>query len=149
MTWPPPSSEEARRRNSPGVRFLLRVPGRGRLGRLLGTVLTVHRCARAGYRTYFLRYSTLLVIVLILTHPLYRHRILLWRSGLPDVRAPEQRKTLRQRAHEVLNLATARLVHCLVTGPETMVPVMAGLWGVPRHRMRLLYNDVDSERFTP
>ncbi|MGP3966391.1 glycosyltransferase family 4 protein [Streptomyces sp. 6N223] len=133
----------------PGVRLLLRVPGRGRLGRVLGTALTIHRCARAGYRTYFLRYSTLFVIALILTRPLYRHRILLWRSGLPDVREPEQRKTLGDRARDAVNRATARLVHCLVTGPETMVPRMAGLWGVPRHRMRLLYNDVDARRFTP
>ncbi|MXM63470.1 glycosyltransferase [Streptomyces sp. HUCO-GS316] len=132
-----------------GVRLLLRVPGRGRLGRVLGTALTVHRCARAGYRTYFLRYSTLFVIVLVLTRPLYRHRVLLWRSGLPDVRAPEQPRTLRLVAREFVNRVTARLVHCLVTGPETMVPIMAGLWGVPRHRMRLLYNDVDAERFAP
>ncbi|MGR8010916.1 glycosyltransferase family 4 protein [Streptomyces hypolithicus] len=132
-----------------GVRLLMRVPGRNRIGRMLGTALTVHRLSRAGYRTYFLRYSTLFVIVLILTYPLYRHRILLWRSGLPDVRSPEQPRTLRLRAHEVLNLLTARLVHCLVTGPETMVPLMAGLWGVPSRRMRLLYNDVDAERFAP
>ncbi|KUO20257.1 glycosyltransferase family 4 protein [Streptomyces dysideae] len=132
-----------------GVRLLVRVPGRSRVGRVLGTALTIHRCARAGYRTYFLRYSTLFVIVLILTRPLYRHRVLLWRSGLPDVRAPEQRRTLWLKAHEFVNRVTARLVHCLVTGPETMVPIMAGLWGVPRHRMRLLYNDVDAERFAP
>ncbi len=132
-----------------GVRLLMRVPGRSRIGRMLGTVLTVHRLSRAGYRTYFLRYSTLFVVVLILTYPVYRHRILLWRSGLPDVRGPEQPRTLRLRAHEYVNMITARLVHCLVTGPETMVPLMAGLWGVPRHRMRLLYNDVDAERFAP
>ncbi|WP_171114537.1 MULTISPECIES: glycosyltransferase family 4 protein [Streptomyces] len=132
-----------------GVSLLVRVPGRRRIGRVLGTALTVHRLYRAGYRTYFLRYSTLFLSVLILTYPLYRHRILLWRSGLPGVRAPEQPRTLRLRAHELVNLITARLVHCLVTGPETMVPLMAGLWGVPRQRMRLLYNDVDAGRFAP
>ncbi|MEV4330795.1 glycosyltransferase family 4 protein [Streptomyces sp. NPDC049597] len=132
-----------------GVRLLLRVPGRSLIGRVLGTALTVHRLSRAGYRTYFLRYSTLFLIVLILTRPLYHHRILLWRSGLPGVRAPEQRRTVRLRAHELINKITARLVHCLVTGPETMVPLMADMWGVPRHRMRLLYNDVDAGRFAP
>ncbi|MER6614219.1 glycosyltransferase family 4 protein [Streptomyces xantholiticus] len=132
-----------------GVRLLLRVPGRSTIARLLGTALTIHRLSRAGYRTYFLRYSTLFVIVLILTRPLYRHRILLWRSGLPGVRAPEQARTVRLRAHESVNKITARLVHCMVTGPETMVPLVADLWGVPRHRMRLLYNDVDAGRFAP
>ncbi|CAL9677865.1 D-inositol-3-phosphate glycosyltransferase (plasmid) [Streptomyces sp. enrichment culture] len=132
-----------------GVRLLLRVPGGSRIGRMLGTALTVHRLSRAGYRTYFLRYSTLFLIVLILTRPLYRHRILLWRSGLPGVRPPEEPRTLRMRAQEFVNLVTARLVHCLVTGPETMVPLMSGLWGVPKQRMRLLYNDVDAGRFAP
>ena len=132
-----------------GVRLLMRVPGRNRIGRMLGTVLTVHRLSRAGYRTYFLRYSTLFVIVLILTYPVYRHRILLWRSGLANLREPGQRTTVRERVQRAVNQLTARSVHCLVTGPETMVPLMAGLWGVPRHRMRLLYNDVDAERFVP
>ncbi|KDN75071.1 hypothetical protein DF19_26300 [Streptomyces olindensis] len=132
-----------------GVRLLTRVPGRSRVGRMIGTALTVHRLSRAGYRTYFLRYSTLFVIVLLLTYPLYRNRILLWRSGLAELREPGQRTSLRQRGQHAVNLVTARLVHCLVTGPETMVPRMAGLWGVPRHRMRLLYNDIDTERFSP
>ncbi|WP_229833671.1 glycosyltransferase family 4 protein [Streptomyces xantholiticus] len=132
-----------------GVHLLLRVPGRSTIGRMLGTALTIHRLSRAGYRTYFLRYSTLFVIVLILTRPLYRHRILLWRSGLPGVRAPEQPRTVRLGVRESVNRITARLVHCMVTGPETMVPLVADLWGVPRHRMRLLYNDVDAGRFAP
>ncbi|MGW7468397.1 glycosyltransferase family 4 protein [Streptomyces xantholiticus] len=132
-----------------GVRLLLRVRGRGRLGRFLGTVRTVHRCARAGYRTYFLRYSTLFVTVLILTRPVYRHRILLWRSGTANVPVPGERTLWHQRLRRLLNRVTARSVDCLVTGPESMVPVMAGQCGVPRDRMRLLYNDIDAERFAP
>jgi glycosyltransferase involved in cell wall biosynthesis len=132
-----------------GVRLLLRVPGRSRLGRVLGTVLTVHRCARAGYRTYFLRYSTLFLTVLILTCPVYRHRIFLWRSGTANLRVPGERRSFGHRVRHVVNWLTARSVHCLVTGPETMLPVMAGQWRVPPHKMRLLYNDIDAERFTP
>jgi glycosyltransferase involved in cell wall biosynthesis len=133
----------------PGVRALHRVPGRGRLGRVLGTALTIRRCARAGYDTYFLRYSTLFLVVLILTRPLYRHRTLLWRSGLPDVRPPGSRRTLRQRAQSGLNALTVPFVQRFVTGPETMVPLMAAQWNVPGHKMRLLYNDVDAARFAP
>lgn len=132
-----------------GVRLLLRVPGRGRLARALGTLLTVHRCARAGYRTYFLRYSRLFLYVLILTYPLYRPRILLWSSGLPDVREPEKRKPLRHRLQPAIDRLVARVVDGLVTGPESMLGVMAERWGVPPRRMRLLYNDVDAERFAP
>ena len=143
----------------PGVRLLLSVPeqgqfgkgqfGKGRIGRTLGTLRAIRRCARAGYRTYFLRYSKLFLILLIITRPVYRHRIMLWRSGLPDVLEPGRRKTIRQRLDDAINRATARGVHQLVTGPETMVDYMSRRWGVPRHRMRLLYNDVDPDRFAP
>ncbi|MGW5667234.1 glycosyltransferase family 4 protein [Micromonospora sp. NPDC003776] len=132
-----------------GVRLLIRVPGRGRLGRIAGTARTVHRCARAGYRTYFLRYSRLFVAVLILTYPIYRHRILMWRSGTADLLEPGRRRPLGARFENAVNWLTARLVHNFVTGPETMVTVMASRWNVPRQKMRLLYNDVDAERFVP
>ncbi len=133
----------------PGVRLLVRVPGRRRVARLLGSALTIRRCARAGYGTYFLRYSRLFLLALILTYPLYRHRILLWRSGLPDVYAPEAGRTLRHRLDAALSAAVVPFVHALVTGPESMVPVMARRWRVPPHRMLLLYNDVDNRRFAP
>ncbi|GAA3295648.1 hypothetical protein GCM10020218_077120 [Dactylosporangium vinaceum] len=133
----------------PGVRVVHRVAGRGRLARMLGTALTIRRCARAGYDTYFLRYSPLFLIVLILTRPLYRHRTLLWRSGLPDVRPPGARLRLRDRVGMAVNALTVPFVHGFVTGPETMLPLMAARWNVPGHKMRLLYNDIDTTRFTP
>ncbi|MFI5914802.1 glycosyltransferase family 4 protein [Dactylosporangium sp. NPDC051541] len=136
----------------PGVRTVHRVGGWGRfgrLGRLLGTALTIRRCARDGYDTYFLRYSPLFLIALILTRPLYRHRTLLWRSGLPDVRPPGTRLRLRDRAGAAVNALTVPFVQGFVTGPEAMLPLMAVRWKVPGHKMRLLYNDVDAGRFAP
>ncbi|SFK24000.1 Glycosyltransferase involved in cell wall bisynthesis [Streptosporangium canum] len=133
----------------PGVRMVVSAVGRTRLTRLLNCVRAIRACHRAGYRTYFLRYSRLLLIVLVLTYPLFRPRIFLWRSGTADLIEPGHSKTVRQRLDDGLNYVLARCVHAFVTGPETMVPIMRGRWRLPPGRMRLLYNDIDSDRFTP
>lgn len=133
----------------PGVRMVVSVLGRTRPARLLNCVRAIRTCHRAGYRTYFLRYSRLLLIVLVLSYPIFRPRIFLWRSGTADLIEPGHRKTVRRRLDDGLNYVLARCVHAFVTGPETMVPVMRGRWRVPTGRMRLLYNDIDSDRFTP
>ncbi|ETK33483.1 glycosyltransferase family 4 protein [Microbispora sp. ATCC PTA-5024] len=132
-----------------GVRLLLRVGGAGRLGRVLGTVRAVRRCSAAGYDTYFLRYSRLFLSVLILTRPLYGHRVLLWRSGMSEVVQPERRRSPGHRLDSALNWALLRFVDRFVTGPESMVTYMSRQWGVPPRKMALLYNDVDADRFAP
>ena len=132
-----------------GVRLVLEVPGRTRAGRFLGNLRTVRRCSAAGYRTYFLRYSRLFLIGLIITYPLFRHRVLLWRSGMGDLVPPGQRRSVASRLDEVGNRLLTRFVHRLVTGPESMVAYMSRRWGVPRERICLLYNDIDTDRFVP
>ncbi|WP_433240119.1 glycosyltransferase family 4 protein [Streptosporangium sp. CA-135522] len=133
----------------PGVRTVVSVVGRTRGARLLNCVRAIRACHRSGYRTYFLRYSRMLLLVLVLTYPLFRPRIFLWRSGTADLIEPGHRKTVRQRLDNALNYVLARCVHAFVTGPETMVPRMRRRWRVPPGRMRLLYNDIDSDRFVP
>lgn len=132
-----------------GVRLLLEVPGRTRSGRLVGALRTVRTCSAAGYDTYFLRYSRLFLTVLIVTYPLFRHRVLLWRSGLSDVLEPERRGSLRLRLDDAVNRVLLRCAHRLVTGPESMVDYMARRWNLPRDKIHLLYNDVDADRFRP
>ncbi|GHH64196.1 hypothetical protein GCM10017673_06430 [Streptosporangium violaceochromogenes] len=133
----------------PGVRMVVSAVARHRLGRVLRAVRAVFRCSRAGYHTYFLRYSRLFLVVLIVTRPLLRHRILLWRSGTADLLEHGTRPRLRQRVDNGINYLLSRRVHAFVTGPETMVPVMRDRWRVPRRKMRLLYNDIDGDRFAP
>ncbi|MCA2229193.1 glycosyltransferase family 4 protein [Nonomuraea aurantiaca] len=133
----------------PGVRKVISTVGRSRVARLVRAFSAVRWCARTGYRTYFLRYSRFLLIVLILTYPLFRHRILLWRSGTADMVDGNRRRTLRHRWNDLFNTLLARCAHGFVTGPESMVPVMRARWRIPAHRMRLLYNDIDSDRFAP
>jgi glycosyltransferase involved in cell wall biosynthesis len=130
------------------VRMLIRVPGRRRIGRVLGTLYAIFRCSRAGYRTYFLRYSRLFLTMLVITYPLLRHRILLWRSNL-DVMEHERRNSPRHRMAAVLDRVLTRFVHRHVTGPEKMVALMSRQWRIPASRIGLLYNDVDPGRFAP
>ncbi|WP_188192431.1 glycosyltransferase family 4 protein [Nonomuraea sp. SYSU D8015] len=132
-----------------GVRDVVKVTGRTRAGRLLSTVNVIRRCSAAGYDTYFLRYSQLFLAALVVTRPFFRHRILLWRSGISDVVQPELRRSLRHRLQNAINRAQLRFVHRFVTGPESMVTYMSRRWRVPLGKMCLLYNDVDTKRFTP
>jgi glycosyltransferase involved in cell wall biosynthesis len=132
-----------------GVGLLLQVPGRTRTGRFVGTLRTIFTCSAAGYGTYFLRYSRLFLVGLIITYPVFRHRVLLWRSGMSDVVEPEQRRSLRSRLDNVVNWVLLRFVHRLVTGPDSMVDYMSHRWSMPRSKICLLYNDVDPDRFTP
>lgn len=133
----------------PGVHMIVSAVGRNRLSRLFGSIRAVRSCARAGYRTYFLRYSRFFLIMLIVTYPFFGHRIFLWRSGTADLIEHGRRRTVRQRLNDGLNQLLSRCVHTFVTGPETMVPVMRARWHVPGKKMRLLYNDIDSNRFVP
>jgi glycosyltransferase involved in cell wall biosynthesis len=132
-----------------GVRLILRVPGRSRVGRFLGNLRIVSQCAAAGYTTYFLRYSRLFLIGLIITYPVFRHRVLLWRSGMGDLMAPGQRRSVGDRLDELGNRLLTRFAHRLVTGPESMVAYMSRRWGVPEEKICLLYNDIDTARFAP
>jgi glycosyltransferase involved in cell wall biosynthesis len=133
----------------PGVRKVISTVAPSRAGRLVRTLSAIRWCARAGYRTYFLRYSRFLLVMLILTYPVFRHRILLWRSGTADLISGNGRRTVRHRLADLLTTLLVRRVHGFVTGPESMVPVMRERWRVPAQRMRLLYNDIDSDRFAP
>jgi Glycosyltransferase len=133
----------------PGVRRVIPIGDRGLARRLLRTLLIIQRCSAAGYRTYFLRYSRTFTAVLLLTYPLFGHRVLLWRSGMSDLVEPGEARPVARRLDEAVNRVLSRLVHRLVTGPETMVGYMSRRWGVPRERVALLYNDIDADRFAP
>jgi glycosyltransferase involved in cell wall biosynthesis len=133
----------------PGVELMLNVAGGGRLARLIGTLRVIRACAARGHRTYFLRYSRFFHVALLLTYPVYRHRILLWVSGTADLAEPGRRRGIRHHLDDAVNWLLLRLVHRLVTGPETMVQVMARRWRLNPRRVSLLYNDIDPRRFTP
>ncbi|MGI5156873.1 glycosyltransferase family 4 protein [Microbispora sp. CA-102843] len=133
----------------PGVHAVCSVAGHRRAARFLGYIRAIHRLSRSGYRTYFLRYSRFLLVALIVTYPLYRPRILLWRSGTADLLEPGATRSLRARLDDTVNYALSRCVHGFVTGPEAMVPVMRARWRIPHRKMRLLYNDIDGDRFAP
>jgi glycosyltransferase involved in cell wall biosynthesis len=125
--------------------------GTGRLRRALALAGELRRASHAGYRTVFLRYSRIAATVALLMRPLSRQRVLYWASGQQQHATGEE--SLGQRIGRAAQDAhfrwLVRRVDSLVTGPETMVDYMALTWRVPRERITLLYNDVDTERFRP
>jgi glycosyltransferase involved in cell wall biosynthesis len=132
------------------VTRIMEINATSRLSRVWRTLQAVNRCAAAGHHTYFLRYSRLFVLVLLVTYPIYRHRILFWVSGTADLPLPGRlRKTIRSHLDEALNRLVLRGVDRLVTGPETMVDVMSRRWNLPRRKISLLYNDIDPDWFVP
>jgi glycosyltransferase involved in cell wall biosynthesis len=134
--------------DSDRVTRIMEINGTNPFSRLRRSLQAVARCAAAGHDTYFLRYSRLFVLVLLVTYPLYRHRILLWMSGTADLPQPHRRrKSVRGRFEDAITWLVLRGVDRLVTGPETMVDVMSRRWNLPRRRISLLYNDIDPEWF--
>jgi glycosyltransferase involved in cell wall biosynthesis len=127
---------------------IMEINATNRLSRVWRTLQAVSRSAAAGHHTYFLRYSRLFVLVLLVTYPIYRHRILYWVSGSADLPSPDRRRrTVRARLDAALNRLLLWGVHRLVTGPETMVDLMSRRWNLPRRKISLLYNDIDPDWF--
>lgn len=137
----------------PGVRHVLAVGSGSRFGRPWRVLRAVLQVRRLGGSTYFLRYSRTFTLVLLITRPLLRHRILYWRSGMADLRDVEATASvvtrIRRRADEMLNRRMLSSVDTVVTGPETMLSWTASRWGLDPSRLALLYNDVDTDRFRP
>lgn len=137
----------------PGARHVLVVGSGSRFGRPWRVLRSVLRVRQLGGSTYFLRYSRTFTLVLLLTRPLLRHRILYWRSGMADLRDAEKDDSavsrIRGGVDEMLNRRMLSLVDTVVTGPETMVGWTAARWGLDPSSIALLYNDVDTDRFRP
>jgi glycosyltransferase involved in cell wall biosynthesis len=60
-----------------------------------------------------------------------------------------ERETLRRRGDHAVSQWILHRADLVVTGPETMVEFMRHRWNLRPDKMRLLYNDVDVDRFTP
>lgn len=113
--------------------------------RMLKAILYAHR---AGYSTWFLRYSRPFLVALALTRPLFRHRVLYWSSGQADlVDSTTLRSRWRGRLDRAFGYCCLHLADRVVTGPESMQAYMRRRWRLAPDRVRLLYNDVDTNRF--
>jgi len=133
----------------PFVRVLA-PPGTSRVRRVLRTLEVILDARRAGYPVWFLRYSRAFLLALALTRPVLGHRVLYWSSGQADlVDQTAGRLRWRDRLDRASRYWWLRLADRVVTGPESMHAYMRRRWRLPAHRVRLLYNDIDTNRFTP
>lgn len=125
----------------------LKAPG----ARHLELFVRLVRLISQGYGATFVRIAAPAAIVAALAHRLAGGRAFLWQSGTThtyDMAQPWSLRKLRWWMTSYLPSRVARhLVHHFVTGPEAMVDYYADTVGVPRAKIRLLYNDVEIDRF--
>jgi len=136
----------------PGVApmIVMRAGNQRSLRRIFEYVRVARHVKGAEFDTYFLRYSRLAASTLVLTRPLFHHRIIYWSSGQADMRDPDgHERQWKRRLDTAWNRWVLRKVDRVVTGPETMVDYMTRRWTLPPRHVSLLYNDVDVQRFSP
>jgi hypothetical protein len=84
---------------------------------------------------------------------LFGGKVFFWQSGTTHAHERKKRWDIAKLKwffrSQVPFLFTLRYVDYLVTGPEPMVDYYRRLFSLPSHRVRLLYNDIDIERFRP
>lgn len=104
-----------------------------------------------GYEASFVRISAVTSIVASVAHHIHGGRSYLWQSGTThehDWAQPPSLKKFRWWIFSfVPNWLARRLTQYFVTGPEAMVDYYANVVGVPRSKIKLLYNDIQIERF--
>lgn len=109
------------------------------------------RLISEGFSATFVRIAAPAAIVAALAHRLAGGKAFLWQSGTThtyDTAQPLSIRKVRWWVGSYLPSKLARqLVHHFVTGPEAMVDYYAETVGVPRKKIRLLYNDVQIDRF--
>jgi len=114
---------------------------------------TLRTLIQHGYETTFVRISAPASITASIAHRLFGGRSYLWQSGTTyeyDRAKPLSRAKIGWYLSSHLPSRLARrLAHRFVTGPESMVDYYVNTLGVPRKKIRLLYNDVDTTRFAP
>ena len=104
-----------------------------------------------GYEASFVRISAVTSIVASVAHRIRGGRSYLWQSGTThehDWAQPPSMKKFRWWISSFIpNWLARRLTQYFVTGPEAMVDYYANVVGVPRSKIKLLYNDIQIERF--
>lgn len=104
-----------------------------------------------GYHASFVRIAASSSIVASMAHRIFGGRSYLWQSGTTFEHDWEQPFSLRKcrwwMTSFLPNWLARRLTTYFVTGPEAMVDYYADVVGVPREKIKLLYNDIEIERF--
>lgn len=133
----------------PGIRVLAQKHTKNRVARVLELSGLLWRVRREGCRNVFVRIAPVAGIVCATWGRLIGLKSFYWVSGQTRVGEPQGRTVSDQlgranaRLLELPNILAMRLSDALVTGPEAMVEYYATEYGMPRSRIRLLYNHID------
>jgi glycosyltransferase involved in cell wall biosynthesis len=123
------------------------------LRRFIELFQVIARLIRQGYLRTYVRIAAPATLVATLAHRLGGGEAFFWQSGTTieyDAAQPLSIKKLRwYLTSHVPNSLARRFVHNFVTGPAFMVDYYARVGGVKREKIRLLYNDIEVERFAP
>lgn len=110
------------------------------------------RLIREGYTRSFFRINAPACIVGTLAHRILGGKTFLWQSGTThewDWAQPFGLKKFRWWLGSYLpNWLARKLTTHFVTGPEKMVEYYHEVVGIPRDKIKLLYNDIEIERFS-
>lgn len=105
-----------------------------------------------GYVNSFVRISAWATISVSLAHFFNKGESYLWQSGTTheyDWSRPLDKHKIKWFISSfVPNLMARELVTWFVTGPELMVDYYTDVVKIPRKKIKLLYNDIQLERFT-
>lgn len=139
----------------PGVREAVVLRAGTALGRMVQLALNAVRLRRLGCRRFFVRISPLAALTLAALQRPFDLQVYYWISGETATRMPldiaRQRPFLQRllyRLTEWIQLAAMRKVAWFVTGPERMRDYFVRVYGLPRSRILLLYNDIDLARYS-
>ncbi len=121
---------------------------RGFLGRQLRLVQQLIAARLAGARLVFVRISLPPTVMTIALGKLLGIKTVYWQSSA-NFDLDKDNFSVNRRIYGRLMRIVSRHVDRFVTGPETMVDYYHQYYGVARSRLRLLYNDIDTRRFTP
>lgn len=134
----------------PGVTTLFqRQADRGPVRRALELLRMAARLRRDGYRSFFVRTSQTAAVPVALLTRVTGGRTLYWNCGHAArnrLRAVGPREALRTELP--LRLAF-RLVDLVVTGTPSLADHYAQTYGIARHRVAVLPNEIAADRFGP
>lgn len=111
----------------------------------------VSKLIKNNYKKTFIRISSWATITASLAHKMNDGETFLWQSGTThevDWFKPMSAKKLKWILSSYIpNWSARKLTTWFVTGPELMVDYYANVVNIPRKKIKLLYNDINLERF--
>lgn len=122
----------------------------GAVRRTVASIYTLSRAYRRGARLFVLRYSRRVLCILSAMRLILPIRIAYWTSGQQEIQPdPSSMARVRKRFSDWATKRLYSLPDLVLTGPDSMRTYMSRVWDIPRDKIRIVRNDIDSRRFSP